>query len=669
MKLLKQIGDSFSGPLALKFLEKINSFHRIQASPGFREAAHFCLEKLKDAGVEARLLSFPAREGVYFWTAPSFQEWAVKEAWCYLEEPQEEACKLADFAENPISLIQRSAPFDGKAEVALLENWESPEDYRDLNLEGKVVLTSGDISRVHQLAVEKFGAIGILFDGMRSVPPVRERLDLPDARQYTSFWWEAGERKCFGFVLTPRLGEKLRNLLKQGKKVVIRAKVDSQFYDGSFEVVEATIPGLTDEWILIVAHLCHPSPSANDNASGAAVVLESAIALSRLIREGSLPIPKRGLLFLLVPEITGLYAYLSSHEDLIPKIAAGLNLDMVGENQELCKSNLLIECPPASSPTFTPYILAWLLEELGAEARAFSEVGRFPLFRWSLSPFSGGSDHYLLSDPTVGIPTPMIIQWPDRFYHTDQDTPDKVDPLMLWRVGTAASACAYLLAGASKREIFSMGYKALSRLEKELSDCAVESAIKIAEAETPQDLAIAFTKAMERLDFQKEVGQRALAQMARLWPEERDFVERLKNKLSLYFREARSLLEEAAQVHVERLGLRAIPEIEPSEVDETLRLVPVRLHRGPIAEGEIKRRIKALSEEESERWYKLNKELGNKKYLVPVLALYWTDGRRPLREIARLVELETGLSVRDFVVEFFQFMERMEFVKLLPSPA
>ncbi len=662
MKLLTKIGENFSGPLTLKFLEKISSFHRIQASPGFREAAHFCYEKLTEAGVKARILTFPAREGVYFWSCPSFQEWTVKEAWCYLEEPQEEACKLADFNENPISIIQRSAPFEGKAEVILLDKWEDPQDYQGLNLEGKIVLTSGDISRVRELAVEKFGAIGILFDGMRTISPIRERMDLPDARQYTSFWWETGDKKCFGFVLTPRQGERLRNLLKQGKKVIVRAKVDSLFYDGSFEVVEAYIPGLTDEWILIISHLCHPSPSANDNASGAAVALESALVLYRLLQERTLPPPKRGLLFLWVPEITGTYAYLSSHEELIPKVVAGINLDMVGQNQDLCKSNLLIESPPASSPTFTHYILAWLLEEIGAEAQAFSGVGRFFTFRWNISPFSGGSDHYVLSDPTVGIPTPMIIQWPDLFYHTDHDTPDKADPKMLWRVGTIVSTCAYLLANASIEEILSMGYVTLFGLEKGTLETAMASAAEITGAENSQDLALAFAKALERLNFRKEVGKKTLAHIARLWPEGETFVKKLQERVDSYTQEVKSLLENIALSKAESLGLKAIPEISPEKPDETLRLVPVRLHRGPPAEGEIRRRLKSLPEEEREHWEKLNRELGNKRHLLPVLALYWADGKRSLGEIARLIELETGLTSREFLVEFFRFLEKIGLV-------
>ncbi|HDN80277.1 MAG TPA: DUF4910 domain-containing protein, partial [Chloroflexi bacterium] len=313
-KLISLVRENFSGPATKRHIEHIAQFHRIQASPGYRQAAQYCLEKLQEAGVEARIHSYAANEEISYWTQQGFQEWDVSEAWCCLVEPEEARGKLADFRDNPFSLIQRSASFEGEAEVVLLEDGEELADYEGLNVEGKVVLTKGDVRRVHRLAVEKFGALGLLYDGMRSAPPVRERIDLPDARQYTSFWWGKGDKRCFGFVLTPRQGEKLRSRLKKGEKVVVRAKVNARFYDGAFEVVEAVIPGHTDEWVLLLAHLCHPAPSANDNASGAATILEIAITLKKLIEEGKLEVPKRGIRFLWVPEMTGTYAYLASNE-------------------------------------------------------------------------------------------------------------------------------------------------------------------------------------------------------------------------------------------------------------------------------------------------------------------------------------------------------------------
>ncbi len=45
-------------------------------------------------------------------------------------------------------------------------------------------------------------------------------------------------------------------------------------------------------------------------------------------------------------------AWLSFGEGLIPYLVAGLNLDMVGQDQEQCGSSLLVESPPEARPGF-----------------------------------------------------------------------------------------------------------------------------------------------------------------------------------------------------------------------------------------------------------------------------------------------------------------------------
>ncbi|MFQ6090503.1 MAG: DUF4910 domain-containing protein, partial [Candidatus Bipolaricaulia bacterium] len=335
----------------LDLIGSITRYHRIQASPGFRAAAEFAREHLEGWGLQTELLSFPADHGTRYWSLLMFQEWEAERGRLFLIEPQERP--LADYGESELALIQRSGPADLETELVLLEDGEELEEYEGLDLRGKAVLTKGDIRRVHELGVERNGAAGIVFDGMRELP-IRQRLDLPDARQYSSFWWAGDEPKCFGFVLTPREGERLRPLVKEqaeeGKSVKVRAAVESRFWDGRLEVVSGLIPGETPEEVLIIAHLCHPKPSANDNASGAAAALEIARVLQGLIARGKLGPPKRGIRFLLVPEMTGTIAYLASHEEVISRAVAGVNLDMVGEDQERCGSSLLIDRLPGAAP-------------------------------------------------------------------------------------------------------------------------------------------------------------------------------------------------------------------------------------------------------------------------------------------------------------------------------
>ena len=48
-------------------------------------------------------------------------------------------------------------------------------------------------------------------------------------------------------------------------------------------------------------------------------------------------------------------------------------------------------------------------------------------YRCDFQYYTGGSDHYILNDKSVGIPSTCINTYPDRFYHTQEDTIDKHD--------------------------------------------------------------------------------------------------------------------------------------------------------------------------------------------------------------------------------------------------
>ena len=61
-----------------------------------------------------------------------------------------------------------------------------------------------------------------------------------------------------------------------------------------------------------------------------------------MIDTGPLEAPQRSIRLLWVPEMTGAFAYLATHEQEIDLMVAGLNLDMVGQNQALCESVFVI---------------------------------------------------------------------------------------------------------------------------------------------------------------------------------------------------------------------------------------------------------------------------------------------------------------------------------------
>ena len=674
-QLLEQIWQACSGEAAWQTVADLSRYHRIQASPGHRQAAHLVQRQLGQAGLSAEILSYPADEQTIFWAYPSFQEWSCTEATLRLVAPPDKAETLADFQGCPVSLIQRSASFEGEAGVVLVEDGENDEDYRDLDVAGQAVLTRGDLRRVWELAVQQRGAAGILFDGMRPVAPVRPEGDLADARQYTSFWWGPGDAHCFGFVLTPRQGQALRRLLKKGDAPVrVRAKVVSRLYDGALEVVSGTIPGETEAEILVVAHLCHPQPSANDNASGAAAALEAARTLQALIAAGHLPPPRRTIRFLWLPEFTGTQAYLAGREAELDRLVAGLNLDMVGEDQNQTGSSWLIECPPASAASFAPDLLARLRDELpavkGAADISPSHTGQggYPLYRCAEVPFSGGSDHAVLSDPSVGVPTPMLIQWPDRFYHTSADTPDRTDPNSLRRTGALAAAYAYWLAAAGDADTAWLGQEMTARFKTRLVQTAQQAVTAAAALDDAQALAQAMSGLDRRIAFLLDRHKAALGTLERLAPAG-CLIDELAAEAERAAQHELAWANKAIDLWAAGLGLVALPDLpsrDASDLSDQERQaaerVPVRLVRGPVPLGHHLQRLDA---EDRAQWRRLLKSReGGMHYTLTELALYWADGKRSVIEIADLVELEAGGRDVELLLAYFELLARLEFVTL-----
>jgi len=640
------IRKEYSGTAAKEDVAAISRCHRIQASPGYRAAARHLLAELQKAGLDAAIETYPANYETKFWNARSFQEWEATQATLHIIEPEPEARKLADFREEKIALIQRSIPFQGEAEVLLLADGLEEADYAGLDVAGKIVLTNGAVSRVRELAVERFGAIGILFDGMTPAPPVRRPMDLADARQYTSFWWTGNEKQCFGFVLTPRQGLWLRGLLKKGA-VKVKVDIQARFYDGEIEVVTAVIPGTEkpEESVILVSHLCHPQPSANDNGSGVAANLEAARTLKRLVESGQLPPPKRSIRFLWMPEMTGSYAYLARHEDEIPGMIAGLNLDMVGAGQEQTGAVMVLERPPDAAASFTVDLLERLREELFNDVPTHGGLESYAHFRHATTGFTGGSDHYIFSDPTVGVPMPMIIQWPDKFYHSTADTLEKVSPAMLNRSGSLAAAYAHFIATASEKETRWLAYEMLARFQGKVAQ-VVQAHFQTSDFSKKSDV-------LARLDYLLERQETAVHSLLRLHPQA---------DLTAVLRETRKLVAQAKirakTMNNEQLN-NAQKELDAWE-QKAAALIPRRTMRGPgLAIGALAE----LTAVERDEWHAFTKERKG-AYTLRILAEYWADGNLTILEIIDRVELETGRRDAELIVRQFDLLARLKLVEM-----
>src|SRR3990170_1661731 len=369
-EIKKFVKEELSGEKAKGNVAQISRFHRIQASTMFHEAAeHVEQELIKNGLLDAKIEQFKSDGAVKYWTHISPVGWEVESAEIKLVEPEEKP--LARYADTPTCLhtCSNATPPEGvTAELIDVGVGTKPEDYTGKNVKGKLVIATGRARLVHQQAVYKYGATGVITDTLAyEMKNIRESVDIPDAHSYQSIWPDAEvkDKVKLGFSLSKRQGNHLRKLLQEKKTVKLQAKVDAKLFPSNLDVVTATIHGSStpNEEVFLIAHLCHPQPSANDNASGSGLLIEIARTIQTLIDTKKLVRPERTIRFIWVPETFGTVAFLHKHEDWTNRLVAGINLDMVGENQEKCRSTLTLDRTPDSLPSYLNDLLLTLMEE------------------------------------------------------------------------------------------------------------------------------------------------------------------------------------------------------------------------------------------------------------------------------------------------------------------
>lgn len=494
---MKKRADLFQSEVSSKRLytsvKEISNYHRIQVTQGFRDAANYVYNALRNNGINAKILTYKADGDIWYLQNKMFQEWKLNKAVLTLADPE---MKLADAIEEPISVVQRSYPcnFEDGLELVVMDRGTNEEDYADVDLSGKMIFMHEHFSEF-EWTFDK-GIKGFVTDHIAENSS-RTRNDLYHSLTYTSFWWKhtPDEKHTFGFVLSPCMGDQLVNIYydrkKRGLPTVLKGVVDTEMNPGVMEVVEATLPGLTDEEVILTSHLCHPKTSANDNASGCAANIEALRVLRKLMDEGKIARNKRTIKAVFMPEFTGTYAYLYDHNDY-KKMVGALNLDMVGGKQTRAYGPITLTLLPDSMPSIVQPLAHLSLELAGRETDNLLNE-KIAVTHYVTETFFGGSDHLVYSNPDFSIPCCMLGQWPDRNYHTATDTLDVIDPEVLSFSTRVALNYAYNLSNFTEHELtFVTDY-----LHMEMMDAYKRIHVALTEGKISREMAYDCVKAKE----------------------------------------------------------------------------------------------------------------------------------------------------------------------------
>jgi len=219
----------------------------------------------------------------------------------------------------------------------------------------------------------------------------------------------------------------------------VRVSVDAEYAEHVMPLVRIRIGEIGGPQIVVVAHICHPTPGAHDNASGVVAALGVAKLLTAyeqlLVEKGV------GVTVMLVPEHTGT-AYTLSKSIVDPKtIIAGLSLDMVGANLGKTGGSLLLLSSLYSLPSpLDPLLYTTLWNSFSQRGHGTTSYPTEPLY---IQPYDAGSDHDILV--SYGIPASMINEWPDKYYHTSLDEPSNIDMHRLAKIVASVATSIVLL--------------------------------------------------------------------------------------------------------------------------------------------------------------------------------------------------------------------------------
>ena len=445
----------FVATRAMDDVRSFTQFWRIPGGPGYDA----CLSRIESALrpwastvingrplLKLQVLEDPSQRKI----------WVPEDAVLSMESPEIQI--LHTYAATPVMLCENSFPTDIKAPLIYVPGGNNDEHYSQFEVHGRIVLCDAAASQSYRLALSH-GALGVI---SCYVPTYNRPAEHPDIIAESGIPYDS-QRKPFAINISPRTARELKQRTRDSE-VIVGVRVKTSFTDGPVKTLQAEIPGISapDERVVIAAHLDHYKPGANDNASGAATLLEILRSLASSIQKGEIPLPSRTLTFLWVDEYRGTSAWMKRNSENLDKLLAAFVLDMVGGDPAKTGGQFRVERMPDpgtvwlrapdrhsgwgsgswdKSKLFGSFLNDYYLAIVESRAKSTG-------WMTTENVWEGGSDH----DPFLWKGIPAVLSWhfPDYAYHTSMDGIDNISPQEMANAGTSIASAAYQLALGSE---------------------------------------------------------------------------------------------------------------------------------------------------------------------------------------------------------------------------
>jgi hypothetical protein len=479
--------------------------------------------------------------------------------------------KLFDIHDIALSLASLNANGDFSGELIDVGAGRAA-DFEGKDVKEKFVLSSGSTSQVYQQAIQR-GAKGVL---AISAIGFQRSVDFPNQIVSSTVNAQPG---TVAWSVTPEVQHNLAAQLLRGDKITIRSIVKSVQVPGKTEYVHAEIPGdgSTTQEVAISGHLYEGviKQGANDDNSGCALILEIGRAYIKLINEGKLPRPKRTINFQFVPEISGTNAYLNAHPDKAKAIIGTLNFDMEAIRVADSRSYWVLQRTPDTFPSYLNDIAQSMMEyvaDISRERVRFRRSGYAPTqpvesprgskdaFYIKIDKHYGASDHVTYMQH--GIPAVMFITWPDMWYHSSEDTPDKQDPTQYKRAATVGLGSLAVIATGTDEMAARVVSDNLGRGLARMGESHTKGLGYMADA-TPATLPDAYKEARNAIRHQAEIEKGVVRSASVMWTNVAEGKKKTAVFEPLIEQRALALLNEVKAAYQLEASQRGVQATEP----------------------------------------------------------------------------------------------------------
>jgi hypothetical protein len=528
------LSAEISGDAAYDHVRVLTSYHRPQGSDTLGVAARYVERTARAFGLQqVRYIELPSLR----------QPWnpGTSDLWIVGPTPE----RIASSIQNRIHLADRSRPADVTAElIDVGGGGDSVLDAR--SVAGKIVLTTGDLNGVMAAAVQRRGALGVVWYPDPYTPSrgyLSFGVDQPDQIPWLTLATRQidGKDPTFAFILSLREGVALRNRLAAAAapirvRAVVRSELGSREHAGPWmPLVEAFIPGAdpgSGQDIVLSAHLQEEQHSANDDASGCANLLEIGRALATLIADGRLPRPKRNIRFWWTTENDAERQYFAAHPRVLDTLWVNVNQDMVGADQAIGVMRTQdVTRLPAARFHFMNDVM-----EAAVEYMVASNSSNITQFRngYGLYPkphlahngsrhryaaqsvwYFGDSDHQSFLD--AGVPAITFTNSPDQYIHSNLDDLFGIDRTQLGRNALSVALIAYTMARADAGAVDEIAAEVVGRGQARLGN-NVRLGLQMLATAAPIDRTAAYAAAMDQVRYAADRERRAIRSLAQIAP-------------------------------------------------------------------------------------------------------------------------------------------------------